>query len=216
MWLKSDCKKKKALLASLVECPLFIIKAYWQHRFLWFSLTIGPYQPSHLVSPLDSTHSLYKTDECKFLLVGQHWCVHAKESTIECCLWLCQQCQACLARLSWMVREMGDKWPYNFCFVECCFQELLKKHTASSCSFHLAFSRSVSLECKWCNHTEVLARLQFMDCSFQQATKCTCYPTVLVHLSWMVCEMGGKWPYNFCFAEYCFQDLFKTACNIIE
>ena len=33
-------------------------------------------------------------------------------------------------------------------------------------------------------------------------------------LIWMVCKMGGMWPYSFCFVKCCFQDLFKAACMI--
>ena len=40
-------------------------------------------------------------------------------------------------------------------------------------------------------------------------------PACFVHFTWMFCEMRGKWPYSCCFLEYCFQDLFKTACSII-
>ena len=32
--------------------------------------------------------------------------------------------------------------------------------------------------------------------------------------SWMVCEIGGKWPYSCCFVGCCFQNLFKTVCSI--
>ena len=31
----------------------------------------------------------------------------------------------------------------------------------------------------------------------------------------MACETGGKWPYNCCFVECCFQYLFKTVCSIL-
>ena len=31
----------------------------------------------------------------------------------------------------------------------------------------------------------------------------------------MVCEMGGKWPYNYCFVRCCLQNLLKTACRIL-
>ena len=33
--------------------------------------------------------------------------------------------------------------------------------------------------------------------------------------SWMVFEIGGKWPYSCCFVGCCFQNLFKTACSIL-
>ena len=33
-------------------------------------------------------------------------------------------------------------------------------------------------------------------------------PTCFVRLTWMVCQMWGKWPYSCCFVGCCFQDLF--------
>ena len=38
---------------------------------------------------------------------------------------LLQQCPVCLVRLILMVLDMGDRWPYSSCFVECCFLDLL-------------------------------------------------------------------------------------------
>ena len=35
---------------------------------------------------------------------------------------LLQQCPTCLVLC--MVLELGGKWPYSCCFVECCFQDL--------------------------------------------------------------------------------------------
>ena len=35
-----------------------------------------------------------------------------------------KQCPAYLVRQIWMVLEMGGRWPYNCCFVGCCFQDL--------------------------------------------------------------------------------------------
>ena len=40
-------------------------------------------------------------------------------------------------------------------------------------------------------------------------------PACFVHLTWMVCEMEGKWPYSCCSVRYCFQDLFKTVYSIL-
>ena len=42
---------------------------------------LKPKQTNHpslslLSSPLDGTHLPHKVDECKFLLVSPHWCVH--------------------------------------------------------------------------------------------------------------------------------------------
>ena len=37
---------------------------------------------------------------------------------------LLQQCPACLVRLTWIVFVMGDRWPYTWCFVGCCRQDI--------------------------------------------------------------------------------------------
>ena len=38
---------------------------------------------------------------------------------------LLQQCLACLVRLTWIVFVIGGKWPYSWCLVGCCRQDLL-------------------------------------------------------------------------------------------
>ena len=37
---------------------------------------------------------------------------------------LLQQCPACLVRLTWLVFVMGGRWPYSWCLVGCCRQDL--------------------------------------------------------------------------------------------
>ena len=37
---------------------------------------------------------------------------------------LLQQCLACLARLIWMILEIGSRWSYSCCSVGCCFKNL--------------------------------------------------------------------------------------------
>ena len=37
---------------------------------------------------------------------------------------LLQLCPACLVRLSWIVFVMGGRWPYSWCLVGCCHQDL--------------------------------------------------------------------------------------------
>ena len=41
------------------------------------------------------------------------------------------------------------------------------------------------------------------------------YPTCLVHLTWMVLEMGSNWLYSCCSVGCYFQDLFSTAHSIL-
>ena len=42
--------------------------------------------------------------------------VHRSTSLMSSSL-LLQQCPACLVRLTWIVFEMGGRWPYSWCFV---------------------------------------------------------------------------------------------------
>ena len=37
---------------------------------------------------------------------------------------LFQKCPACLVRLDWIVFVIGSRWPYSWCLVGCCCQDL--------------------------------------------------------------------------------------------
>ena len=49
--------------------------------------------------------------------------VHKSTSLMSSSL-LLQQCPACLVRLTWIVFVIGGRWPYSWCLVGCCRQEL--------------------------------------------------------------------------------------------
>ena len=49
--------------------------------------------------------------------------VHRSTSLMSSFL-LHQQCPACLVRLTWIVFVMGGRWPYSWCLVGCCRQDL--------------------------------------------------------------------------------------------
>ena len=49
--------------------------------------------------------------------------VHGSTSLMSSSL-LLQQCPACLVRLTWIVFVMGGRWPYSWCVVGCCLQDL--------------------------------------------------------------------------------------------
>ena len=51
--------------------------------------------------------------------VGVHWSTSLMSLSL-----LLQQCPACLAHLTWIVFVMGGRWPYSWCFVGCCRQDL--------------------------------------------------------------------------------------------
>ena len=40
-------------------------------------------------------------------------------------------------------------------------------------------------------------------------------PACLVCLTWIVFVIGGRWPYSWCFAGCCRQDLYNISCNIL-
>ena len=50
--------------------------------------------------------------------------VHRSTSLMNSSL-LLQQCPACLVRLTWIVFVMGSRWPYSWCLLGCCCQDLL-------------------------------------------------------------------------------------------
>ena len=49
--------------------------------------------------------------------------VHRSTSLMSSSL-LLQQCPACLVRLAWIVFVIGGRWPYSWCLVGCCCQDL--------------------------------------------------------------------------------------------
>ena len=80
--------------------------------------------------------------------------VHRRTSLMSSPL-LHKQNRSCLVRLTWMVCEMGSKWPYNCRFLGCCLQGLFK--TAGSILFEVFIKLFLIsfLEFTGCNHTEV-------------------------------------------------------------
>ena len=71
-----------------------------------------------------SSHSwcMYVLADCP-ALARPYVGVHRSTSLMSSSL-LLQQCSACLARQIWIVFVMGGRWPYNWCFVGCCHQDL--------------------------------------------------------------------------------------------
>ena len=51
--------------------------------------------------------------------------VHRSTSLMSSSL-LLQQYPACLVRLTWIVLVIGGRWPYSWCLVGCCRQDLFK------------------------------------------------------------------------------------------
>ena len=66
---------------------------------------------------------------CVYVLAGRpafaqlYVGVHSSSSLMSSSL-LLQQCPSCLLRLAWIVFVMGGRWPYSWCLVGCCRQDL--------------------------------------------------------------------------------------------
>ena len=50
---------------------------------------------------------------------GVHWCTSPMSSSL-----LLQQCPACLVCLTCIVFIVGGSWPYSWCLIRCCHQDL--------------------------------------------------------------------------------------------
>ena len=70
--------------------------------------------------------------------------VHRSTSLMSSSL-LLQQCPACLVRLAWIVVVIGSWWPYCWCLVGCCRQDLFN------------ISRNIQVEQSWEWNSCVLA-----------------------------------------------------------
>ena len=77
-------------------------------------------------------HPVYSHNCCMYVLAGRtalarpYVGVYRSTSLMSSSL-LLQKCPACLARLTWIVFVMGGRWPYSWCFVGCCRQDLSRE-----------------------------------------------------------------------------------------
>ena len=76
--------------------------------------------------------------------VGVYWSTSLMSLSL-----LLQQCSACLVRLTWIVFMMGGRWPYSWCLVGCCRQDLFNiARSILVCNCRLASPSAVSLASK--------------------------------------------------------------------
>ena len=61
--------------------------------------------------------------------------VHRSTSPMSLSL-LLQQCPACLVSLTWIVFVIGGSWPYSWCLVGCCRQDLICSTFNYSIHYH--------------------------------------------------------------------------------
>ena len=82
-----------------------------------------PLYHSHLSGLLNKTKCPQRTGR---LIPARPWVVVHRRTSLMSSSMLLQLCLACLARLICIFFEMEGKWPYIYCFVECCFRDLFK------------------------------------------------------------------------------------------
>ena len=74
-------------------------------------------------------HPIFSHSCCMYVRAGRpafarpYMGVHRSTSLMSSSL-LLQQCPACLVHLTWIVFVMGGRWPYSWCLVGCCRQDL--------------------------------------------------------------------------------------------
>ena len=74
-------------------------------------------------------HPVYSQSCCMYVQAGRpafarpYVRVHWSTSLMSLSL-LLQKCPACLVHLTWIVFMMRGWWPYSWCFVGCCLQDL--------------------------------------------------------------------------------------------
>ena len=95
------------------------------------SLTISRYFSLSFIASgrFSGLHPVSSHSCCMYVRVGRpafarpYAGVHRSTSLMSSSL-LLQQCPACLIRLTWIVFVMGGRWPYSWCLVGWCRQDL--------------------------------------------------------------------------------------------
>ena len=113
------------------------------------SIVIVHHHPHHVVLLARISLTLSRHFSLSFIASGRSSGLHPVSSQ-SCCMYVCagrpafarpyvgvhkstslltsplllQQCSACLVHLAWIVLLMGGRWPYSWCLVGCCHQDL--------------------------------------------------------------------------------------------
>ena len=115
-------------MARILYIYIYIyIMSCRQHGYPWHSRAIFPCRSSPLAGlqgyiPYPHIAAVCRFELVVLLLLGHMWV--SQEVSLMSSSLLLQQCPACLVRLTWIVFVMGGRWPYSWCFVGCCFQDL--------------------------------------------------------------------------------------------
>ena len=99
----------------------------------WISLTLSRhFSLSFIASGRSSGQHPLSSHSCwKYVRAGRPAFARPGVGVLKCTSLmssslLLQQCPACLVRLTWIVFVIGGRWPYSWCLVGCCRQDLFK------------------------------------------------------------------------------------------
>ena len=111
--------------------------------------------------------------------------VHKSTSLMSSSL-LLQQCPACLARLTWIVFVIGGRWPYSWCLVGCCRQDLFKiARSILTLTSTLIFSSFSLLAFRF--HVFKLTNPQMLS-TFKLHSRI--HTDIFKAISWTPCQLG--------------------------
>ena len=131
---------------SMCFYHVFIINLLWMTKYIYIYSHHHHHHHVVLVARISLTlshqFSLSFIASGRSYLVSSHSCwmyvravrpafarpcvgVHKSTSLMSSSL-LLQQCPACLVCLTWIVFVIGGRWPYSWCLVGCCRQDLFK------------------------------------------------------------------------------------------
>ena len=126
MQISAFVKKEMKILNSYRD--VIIIMSCRQHGYPLPSLATSPYHSSPPAGLQGYILCPHIVAVCKFELVVLLLLGHMWGSLGVHHLWarpcFSSKCPACLVRLTWIVFVMGGKWPYSWCLVGCCRQDL--------------------------------------------------------------------------------------------
>ena len=142
--MKKICKKKLAFSHCIIMLYLVLLTMEINHHH-------HHHHHHHIVLAARISLTLSRNSSLSFIALGRssgqqpvslHSCwmyvragrpafarpcvgIHKSTSLMSSSL-LLQQCPACLVRLTWIVFVIGGRWPYSWCLVGCCYQDLFR------------------------------------------------------------------------------------------
>ena len=111
---------------SPLSLSIYIYHLHHVLPLVQISLTLSrPFSLSFIASGRSSgLHPVSSHSYCMSVLAGRPAFARPYVGVHRSSFLLLQQCPVCLVRLTWIVFVMGGRWPYSWCFVGCCRQDL--------------------------------------------------------------------------------------------